>query len=200
MTKSLLIIFAKNPTLGNVKTRLANTVGNEKALAIYHLLLTHSIEVTSTLLMDKVVYYSDFIDTEDKWDNAIYKKDIQKGAGLGERMQNAFDKGFKDGYEHICIIGTDNLEINTEIIENGFESLNTYDITIGPAHDGGYYLLGMKKLHKDLFENKTWSTSSVFNTTITDLKKLNLSYTLLPILNDIDTEEDWEKTRKIVVK
>ena len=82
MSKSLLILFAKNPELGKVKTRLAATLGDEKAFAIYHKLLSYSIEITQDLKFNKAVFYSDYMDREDKWNDAIYQKFVQKGTDL----------------------------------------------------------------------------------------------------------------------
>lgn len=195
MNKSLLIVFAKNPDLGKVKTRLAATVGNEKALAIYHLLLSHTREISHNLPVDKAVFYSDYIDKEDKWENNTYLKYLQEGGDLGKRMLNAAKKGFEMDYSNICIIGTDNLEITEEIIATGFDALLNNDAVIGPAFDGGYYLLGMKKLYVELFENKQWSTESVFESSIADFKRASLTYFTLPTLHDIDTEEDWNMVK-----
>jgi len=193
MTKLLLIIFAKNPELGKVKTRLSATVGNQKALAIYHTLLSHTCKITQPLNCEKAVFYSGYIDNEDIWDNTIYQKHTQEGDDLGIRMFNAFQKGFDMGYEKVSIIGTDNLEITAEIIMRSFDVLEVKDIAVGPAKDGGYYLLSMKKNHDSFFKNKQWSTSSVFENTLSDIKALHLSYEVLPALHDIDTEEDWNK-------
>lgn len=197
MKDELLIIFAKNPILGKVKTRLAATMGDEKALAIYHILLTHTIKITSELNCDKAIFYSEFIDDEDKWDNAIYKKYLQEGDDLGKRMEKAFSLAFKNGYKKVCIIGTDCLEITDETIENGFSALGSYDVVIGPAHDGGYYLLGLKETNIALFKNKQWSTSSVLSATIFDFKKLKLAYDSLPVLSDIDDEKDWINSKDL---
>lgn len=194
MTKSLLIIFAKNPVLGKVKSRLSATMGDEKALEIYCKLLLYTHKVTLQLNCEKAIFYSDYIDNDDNWDNTLYQKHIQKGNDLGLKMLNAFRKGFELGYEKISIIGTDNFEITPEIINNGFELLKSNDIVIGPAKDGGYYFLGMKKLYPSIFKNKQWSTSSVFNNTLTDIENEGLTFKTLPALNDIDTEEDWKRS------
>lgn len=192
MEKDLLIIFAKNPVLGKVKTRLAATMGEEKALAIYHILLTHTVTITSELKCDKVVFYSDFIDYEDKWDNSFYQKRIQTGQDLGQRMSNAFEWAFNQKYSKVCIIGTDCIEIDPNIIEKAFIQLIENDAVIGPAHDGGYYLLGLKSISPNLFKNKAWSTSVVLSETIKEFQKQKLAYHCTPVLNDIDTEEDWQ--------
>lgn len=188
--KKLLIIFYKNPDPGKVKTRLASTIGDDKALVIYHKLATHTRAITENLALDKVVYYTDHIDTKDNWNNHSYQKALQQGHDLGERMHHAFVQGFRQGYNSICIIGTDCLEIDASILVQGFRALEKYHAVIGPALDGGYYLLGMNKLYSSVFTNKNWSTRTVATDTVNDFKRLNLSYFSLPPLRDIDTEED----------
>jgi uncharacterized protein len=186
-----LLIFYRNPQIGKVKTRLAKTVGDEKALAIYLHLATHTRAITQELECDKIVYYSDFVDTEDAWQNSSFEKKIQKkGKDLGEKMMDAFAKAFNTGYSSVCIIGTDCYELSSEIIDQAFQQLKTHDAVIGPAKDGGYYLLGMNKLISQLFQNKTWSTSSVANDTMNDFKRLGLSFAMLPSLTDVDEEKD----------
>jgi len=193
MKEKLLIIFYRNPELGKVKTRLAAAVGDEKALAIYLKLATHTREVALASDFDRLVYYSHHVDTEDNWQENSFHKKLQVGNDLGIRMYNAFENAFRDGYAHVCIIGTDCLELTSEILSAAFEQLKAHDVVIGPARDGGYYLLGMKQLHKDLFANKEWSTNTVAKRTIVDFQNLNLTYSKLATLSDIDREEDLPK-------
>lgn len=188
--KEALIIFTKNPDAGKVKTRLAATIGDEKALAVYVRLLSHTASVSSDLPMDKFVFYSDQIIKDDTWDDAVFYKEIQKGNDLGEKMENAFENIFEKGYRKIVIIGTDCPELNAGIIINAFACLDTRDVVIGPAADGGYYLLGMPQLHGSLFRNISWSTNIVLKETTDRCHTSNLKYGLLPILNDIDEEKD----------
>jgi rSAM/selenodomain-associated transferase 1 len=188
--KRLLLIFYRNPELGKVKTRLAVTLGEERALAIYLLMSAHTRKVALTIPVDRIVYYSEFIDTEDHWQNTDFQKRLQHGDNLGEKMTHAIEESFKSGYESVCIIGTDCLDLTEVVLIDAFENLRRYDAVIGPARDGGYYLLGMKKMHLEFFKNKTWSTSSVFKNTLADFDKLNLSYHVLPMLSDVDEAGD----------
>lgn len=190
LSKNLLIIFYRNPELGKVKTRLAATLGDSHALAIYLRLVAHTRAITQNLSMDKRVCYSNYIDREDSWSNEYYDKQLQKGKELGDRLSYAVKSGFDQGYETVSVIGTDNLELSAALIEKAFEKLKTHDAVIGPAQDGGYYLLGVRKFVPELFDNKKWSTSSVCQDTLKDLQRVGLSYELLPVLNDIDTEFD----------
>lgn len=186
----LLIIFYRNPIAGKVKTRLAATVGDQKALEIYRKLALHTKEVTENLPFDKIVFYSESIDLKDMWPNASYSKSLQRGDDLGERMEKAFAAGFETGYASICIIGTDCYELTAECIRQAFTALESADAVIGPAHDGGYYLLGLKKPNPQIFQNKHWSTDRVYNDTVRDLESLGLRYVTLPKLKDVDTEDD----------
>jgi uncharacterized protein len=188
--KKLLIIFYRNPELGKVKNRLAVTIGEERALAIYLLMAAHARKTSLAIHVDKVVYYSRFIDTEDNWLNNDFQKRLQQGEDLGEKMKHAFEESFSSGYESVCIIGTDCLELTKEILNEAFECLTHQDAVLGPAVDGGYYLLGMNRMIPELFANKKWSTSTVCEDTIEDLKLLQCSYHLLPVLHDVDNESD----------
>lgn len=189
MTDNALIIFVKNLIEGHVKTRLAATLGNDGAMDIYKQLLKNTENSILTFETDKIVFYSDFIE-EEIWGNNLFQNRIQEGNDLGERMKNAFNSSFTAGYEKIVIIGTDCPGINKSILENAFIALNNLDIVIGPATDGGYYLLGMKKEYPFLFQNIEWSTDKVLQQTIDLCSKNRLSYFLLPELSDIDEEKD----------
>ena len=198
-SKNALIIFTRNPELGKVKTRLAATIGNQSALEIYKLLIHHTVKITSTINANKYVFYSENIQKNDAWNPSIFKKELQNGKDLGERMQNAFDLLFKKGYQKIVIVGSDIYELNSQDIEDSFISLKTSSYVIGPAKDGGYYLIGMKKLHAPLFINKEWSTSNVMLDTLLDLKKLSLNHSLLETLSDVDDINDLNASLKSVL-
>jgi rSAM/selenodomain-associated transferase 1 len=188
--KNLLLIFARNPELGKAKTRLAKTVGDETALEIYKFLLEKTREVSLEVTSDKAIYYSVKIREHDIWDRNNYQKHQQVGKDLGFRMQHAFKKSFDAGYQKVMIIGSDLFDLTTQNIEKAFKELDNNDIVIGPAEDGGYYLLGMKSLQKKVFKNKDWGTETVRQDTLADLKDKKVF--LLEELNDIDVFEDIE--------
>ena len=191
INKNLILIFMRNPKLGKVKTRLAKSIGDKNALEIYKLLLNHTQKVTVNLTCDKAVYYSIKIRNNDIWDENIYQKYKQKGEDLGIKMHNAFEDSFKKGYEKVIIIGSDLYDLQEHHINKAFKSLDNNDVVIGPAEDGGYYLLGMKQLHNNVFKNKKWGTKTVKENTLEDLKQ-NSIY-ILEELNDIDVYDDLEK-------
>tara|TARA_B110001469_G_scaffold75036_1_gene71168 strand:+ start:6589 stop:7206 length:618 start_codon:yes stop_codon:yes gene_type:complete len=191
LSKNLLLIFTRNPELGKVKTRLAKTIGEKKALEIYKFLLNHTKKVTENIACDKAVYYSIKVRENDLWDASTYQKKQQLGEGLGIRMKNAFQDSFATGYEKVLIVGSDLIDLSEDIIEKGFIHLASNDVVMGPAEDGGYYLLGMKSLHPNIFENKTWGTATVREDTLNDLKDKKVH--LLNELNDADVFEDIEE-------
>ena len=188
MSKNLLIIFTRNPELGKVKTRLAKSIGDENALTIYKTLLNKTEKTARNLNCDKAVYYSVKIRKHDIWDASIYKKYLQEGHNLGMRMQKAFAEAFSNNYSKVAIIGSDLFDLKPNHINEAFNNLNNNDFVIGPAHDGGYYLLAMKSLYSQVFKNKNWGTSTVYKDTIKDLKNKRIH--LLETLNDIDVYED----------
>lgn len=187
---SALIVFMKNPALGKVKTRLAYTLGDEEALSIYHRLLDHTRSVTNKLSMDLIIYYTDYVDLNDGWDSTT--KFLQCSGDLGQKMAQAFKEQLSK-YDQVCGIGTDCAELSQQHLGEAFNILETSDFVIGPANDGGYYLLGMNKFEPSIFEGIEWSTSAVLSQTINKLESKEASYSLLPELIDVDTIEDWEK-------
>ncbi|NNK17781.1 MAG: glycosyltransferase [Maribacter sp.] len=187
-SKNLLLVFTRNPILGQCKTRLAATVGNQVALDIYNFLLNHTFEITKGLNVHKQIHYSKEIWEDDIWDSRIFDKQLQSGSDLGERMANAFRKGFEQGFENIIIIGSDIFDLTMADLEEAFKALEQNEYVIGPAQDGGYYLLGMNKFNIAVFKNKDWGTETVYQSTMKDLKNNKVS--LLERRNDIDIYED----------
>ena len=196
--KQALIIFVRNPVLGKVKTRLAATIGDEKALDIYKQLLQHTFNICSQVKAEKYIFYHEEIMEDDIWNAADFYKRLQVSTDLGDKMKAAFQELFNTGYKKIIIIGSDCLQLSPAIIESGYSMLQEKDAVIGPAKDGGYYLLGLRAMHEFIFENKKWSTASVFSQTLRELKQQQLSTGLLQELTDVDTEEDWLKSKKLV--
>ncbi|MBL4754195.1 MAG: TIGR04282 family arsenosugar biosynthesis glycosyltransferase [Flavobacteriales bacterium] len=188
----LLMVFVKNPDLGKVKTRLAATVGDEKALEVYKRLLAHTRDISLSVKAKRAVYYHERIAEDDLWTHDDFQKHLQLGGSLGEKMLDAFKNAFEGEYQKVIIIGSDCIEINAEIINYAFNSLDTNDTVVGPAQDGGYYLLGMQKLHPMLFCNKGWSKKDVLLDTVCDLKNEGLSFELLDTLSDVDVESDLQ--------
>lgn len=187
-TKNCILIFTRNLKLGKVKTRLAKTIGDEKALEIYQFLVQKTKQISDQVQVKKRVYYDQSITENDFWNSEDYQKFLQKGTDLGSRMYQAFLQAFQSDFEKVIIIGSDLYDLTPKIISEAFQELDKSDVVIGPAEDGGYYLLGMKVLHPLIFKNKNWGTDSVRKETLADLKEKKVF--LLEELNDVDIFED----------
>ena len=187
-TKRLLIVFVRNPEKGRVKKRLAQDIGEEAALRVYLQLLEHTHSVTNGIGVSKEVFYSEHIPQDPLWNG--YEPRLQKGEDLGERMERAFQQGFQEGFHQIVLVGSDLPELRPEDLQQAFMALDTFDNVIGPAEDGGYYLIGMKSLNSKFFRNKTWGTNKVLEETLKDLN--NESIYLLEKRRDLDTYKDLE--------
>ncbi|MCG9792248.1 TIGR04282 family arsenosugar biosynthesis glycosyltransferase [Flavobacterium algicola] len=196
MKTNALLIFTRNPQLGKVKTRLAKSIGDEKALQVYKDLLKHTMEQTQFLDCDKYVFYDTTIIENDIWNNINYHKKIQAQGDLGQRMQAAFEELFAMGHKKCIIVGSDLFDLNSMDIKHAFHAMDYNEVVIGPAVDGGYYLMGLKKINPLLFANKEWGTETVLAATLNDIPMHHVY--LLKTLNDIDTIEDLEKSNYIL--
>ena len=190
--KNLLIIFVKNPIEGFVKSRLAASIGDFPALLIYRELLTKARKLAISTPFNKAVYYSNFIDEKDIWENDIFQKFLQREEGVGNRMKNAFADSFLNGFEKVVLTGSDIIGLTPGIIEKAFTDLDKSDVVLGPAKDGGYYLVGLNKLHVELFQDIEWSTQKVLSQTIDKVQSLKLSHSILPELSDLDRIGDFQ--------
>jgi rSAM/selenodomain-associated transferase 1 len=188
--KKALIIFVKNLRPGNVKTRIAAVVGDLAAMTIYQRLLEQTMLISRGVAADKFVYYADTIEESDLFVTEHFQKRIQARGDLGSKMKTAFAEIFSAGYEKVCIIGSDCIALTSTIIANAFDSLDQHEVVLGPAVDGGYYLIGMKDSVKPLFHDIEWSTVAVFDQTMEHIVEEELSYYLLPVLPDVDTVND----------
>ncbi len=186
--KNAIIIFQKNPEPGKVKTRLAATVGNDNALKIYNILVEHTHAVVDRISAKKHLFFSSFIENDPKWSN--YSLKVQKGDDLGLRMYNAINEVQNEGAERVIVLGTDCYELTAELIHEAFEKLEFSDYCIGPALDGGYYLMGTTSPDKDVFLGKEWSTETVFEEAKNSIESLGKTLHTLQALSDVDYEED----------
>lgn len=191
-TTAHLLIFARHPELGRVKTRLAAGIGAAAALAVYQELLQHTYNVTVGVAAHKTVWLAEapvaLGTLPTVWD--AYEQQLQFPGDLGLKMQTAFSHAFSHGARTAIIIGTDCPGLTEALLTQAYTALTTHDVVIGPAEDGGYYLLGMNELYQDLFANKSWSTDSVLAHTLNDAVRLGLRVAQLPTLRDVDDAAD----------
>ena len=186
--KNHLLIFAKYPEPGRVKTRLARQIGFEKAARLYQTMVETVVQKTAPrngdyrrfLYFDPPERKGDF----QQWFPFLQMQPQREG-DLGDRMTSAIRESLESAAERVIVIGSDCMEIDGVLIEGAFFRLDQADVVVGPATDGGYYLIGMKKLY-DLFTDIPWSTDRVFDETIRRANEFNLRVAVLPTLSDID--------------
>lgn len=202
MAYKCVLYFVKYPEPGKVKTRLAKDIGPNAAAKAYRGLaesIFHSLSNGSSKRKDFETVV--FFDPPDKareireWLTGAAAYRSQEGKDLGERLIHAFEAAFENGAGKVLVLGSDTIGFREDLMAKAFESLDYYDVVIGPAKDGGYYLIGMKESHEDLFQNIPWSTSHVLKTTLEWVREENLTYYLLPELEDLDEIRISDKTR-----
>ncbi len=182
------MVFAKTPVLGTVKSRLAEHLGEEKALWVYQQLLVKTEGVLQQTFSKVIVFYAGKSEDEFRGCFKDFTKKKQQGKDLGERMANAFEWGFAQGYPKVIGIGTDLWNLDQGTIEGALSALDVTDVVLGPANDGGYYLIGMREFHPELFQNKAWSGPEVLQDTLKDLQTKRVA--LLAEKSDIDSFKD----------
>ena len=186
-----LDVMARPPEKGKVKTRLANKLGDDQALAVYIALLNHTSRECIESGIPVRWFWSEPTIYPISSTFAVHK---QQGKHLGQRMENAFETAFDDGMDEVVMIGTDCPEITAGRLLEAFDDLARVDVVIGPAKDGGYYLIGMKAFHPDLFKEMPWSSGYLLQATLERCRSLQLSFILLPALLDIDELEDLQSS------
>ena len=191
-----LIIFAREPEEGKVKTRLLDELSVSVVTKLYRNFAEDVLMLAKKVHCQKrMVYYTSsnlnlpFL-SKFKNDFTLRK---QKGKDLGERMYAAFKESQRQGFEHIVIIGTDCLTLTVGDIENAFQKLQSHDCVLGPCPDGGYYLIGLNDPIQDLFLNIPWSTPDVLSLTLDRIKLLKKKVFFLEEREDIDTIEDLKR-------
>ncbi len=202
--ENIVIIFIKCPLMGTVKTRLSKTIGEKMAQELYKLFVLDIIESLERTNIPFVIYYTidSCEETMINWIGKDYRYHVQEGNDLGDRIKNSFIKSFSDGYENVILIGSDSPDLPTGFIKKSFEFLSLNDVVIGPAIDGGYYLVGFRTdtFVPYIFDGVKWSSGSEFRDTMNKLEEIRAVVQLLPEWYDIDRYEDlkmlYEKNRK----
>lgn len=188
MSQDALVIFAGDPIIGQVKTRLSEDIGEMGALALYRVFLNNILAESNLFSGDLFV-----ATTEAKTDYfSGYHTFLQKGRDLGERMFNAFREMFDKGYNRVIIVGSNIPELTVEPIELSVLLLKENNVVIGPSQGGGYYLIGISKggLLADMFKGIAWGSDTVLDDIIANMARLNLTYKLLEKRNNIYTLDD----------
>lgn len=192
-----LIVFAKVPRPGHVKTRLAAAVGDVEAASLYRVMGRRVLDGVRGGDYRLVAYIdpANELAAARRWLGAAgVDFRPQEGEGLGERLTDAFRREFQRA-GHVCAIGTDAPAVDRHVVERAFAELPTNDLVLGPALDGGYYLIGATGYWPELFRDVPWSTEEVMAATLARARALTLRTATLEALPDIDTVEDLERAK-----
>ncbi|NMG10493.1 TIGR04282 family arsenosugar biosynthesis glycosyltransferase [Brasilonema sp. UFV-L1] len=203
--KQHLIIFTRYPEPGKTKTRLIPALGIEGAANLQRQMTEHTLSQVKHLqktcaVSFEVRFAGGNLQLMQDWLGYDLVYQPQGEGDLGLRMTQSFFNAFQSSAEKVLTIGTDCPGVNDQILAEAFEKLQKCELVLGPAVDGGYYLIGLQRLIPELFINIDWGTSQVFHQTINIAQTLSLSVADLPRLADIDRPEDlpiWEKTLRM---
>jgi uncharacterized protein len=200
-SKQHLIIFTRYPEPGKTKTRLIPALGTvgaanlQREMTEYTIFQVQELQKAAAISVEVRFAGGDW-QLMQNWLGLDLVYQSQGEGDLGLRMARSLFEAFQSGAEQVIIIGTDCPGVNAQILATAFENLHTFDLVLGPAIDGGYYLIGLRQLIPELFFNIEWGTAQVFQKTVDIAQKLNLSYVNLLLLADVDRPEDlpiWEE-------
>lgn len=190
-----LIIFTRYPEPGKTKTRLIPALGKEGAAMLQRQMTEQKLAEANKLqtyspLSLEIHFAGGNEQLMQYWlgSNNTYKRQCK--GDIGCRMASAFNESFKTGMKQVILIGTDCPELNAKLMFQAFEELIQHDLVLGPARDGGYYLIGLNQFIPELFKGISWSTAEVLSQTLSIAEKLELAVAFLPTLSDIDRPED----------
>ena len=193
MSERALVVFVKHPRPGAVKTRLAAAIGPEAAADLYRALVEHVLEATTPRPGDyeRLVFFDPpgALEEMRAWLPGV-RLLAQKGDDLGARMADAFARAFARGARRVAIVGTDVPGVTRETVVEALCALDAAEVALGPAEDGGYYLLALREPRPELFSGIAWSTSNVAADTRARAAASRLSVRELPVLRDLDTLDD----------
>lgn len=179
----------KYPELGRVKTRLAKGVGENKALGLYQYLVNRTLQIASNGKWSVQLHWAQSMEAYPGFEK--YPHVVQEGDTLGERMARSLEMALEE-HDSAVLIGSDIPGIQQNILQKAFETLEQNDLVFGPAKDGGYYLVGAKSRHPELFDLKAWSHDKVLQDSLDIAQSSGLSYGLVDTLSDLDTIDDLQ--------
>jgi len=189
-----ILIFVRAPEAGRVKTRLAAEIGADAALRVYRRLAEHAVAearaVSAGVALRIHFTPRDAGDAVRRWLGGGAEYVAQAGGDLGARMHAAFEAAFAAGHSRVVIIGSDLPGLTAELLRDAFHQLDDHPAVLGPARDGGYYLLGLRQMVPQVFRGIAWSTGEVFAATAERLATLGITPALLPEMADVDVAAD----------
>ena len=193
--KKKLIIFTRYPVAGHTKTRLIPTLGAAEAADLQRWMSERTIQTALKLTSESSIaveihYASGSLAQMQNWLGPDRNYREQGHGNLGDKMSQAIAVSFEEGYQQVMIIGSDCPSLSPQIITQGFTSLTDHDMVLGPAKDGGYYLIGLTRPCPELFKNRPWGSKLLLADTIAAAQQLALKFYLLEELADVDRPED----------
>ncbi len=192
--KPIILLFIKAPLKGRIKSRLAAAIGNDAALELYQRFVLDTIDTVEALAIPvRICFYPpDAVAAIRTWLGSERDCVPQRGNDLGERMERAFEQVFQEGYERALLIGSDIPELTGAVMHEALAALDTHGAVLGPAADGGYYLIGFTATAfvPSVFHDIAWSTSTVCDETLAKVRQSGRRVHLLPKLHDVDTKDD----------
>ncbi|NEZ55778.1 glycosyltransferase [Leptolyngbyaceae cyanobacterium CCMR0082] len=201
-TSACLMLFTRYPEAGNTKTRLIPYLGAAQAAELQRWMTASMANEMAALRpdIDRQIHFSGgSLSQMQAWLGRQFTYLPQFSGGLGSRLHQAFVENFRSGRDAVVAIGADCPQLSTRHFEQAFKQLKTHDVVLGPAADGGYYLIGLNRPQFQLFENIPWGTGEVFERTIAIANHLNLSVVTLEQLRDVDRPEDLELLNQIPI-
>jgi rSAM/selenodomain-associated transferase 1 len=192
MTDSV-IVMARAPRLGTVKTRLAVELGEERALAIHRAMTERAIGAATGLSCAVTVAYTPADAGEEmrSWLGDRFDFAPQQGSELGARMTAAIEARLLAGARRVVVIGTDCPTLDAGTLQEALAALETHDVVFGPAADGGYYLVGVRAPQRTIFDRVPWSSEQTLAISLARAADAGLSVALLDEMRDVDTAADW---------
>jgi uncharacterized protein len=194
-----ILVFLKYPKAGQVKTRLAKDIGAVEAMRVYENLVAHQLAQIPTSWNVEIYYHG----TEDEkemlnWLGSGYNYFPQVDGDLGVKLESAFAESFSRGARVCIAIGGDCPYLGEEILIRAVQILEVGDMVIGPATDGGYYLIGMPRFLKGIFDNVEWSCDETLRMTIRNIENKSFKYQLINELEDVDDLESYQRAKGII--
>jgi rSAM/selenodomain-associated transferase 1 len=187
-----VVIFGREPVAGRVKTRLASAVGAEAAARVYAVLLEHAIQAAVAAGVDVILSLAE--PPSPAWAAPVtLRHEVQSGVDLGRRMAECFHRGFHDGAGRVVIAGSDIARVTSRHLQTAVGALDRHPVVLGPAEDGGYWLVGQRAPGVDLFTEIPWSRAETLEFTRSRLKAHGLDWHELETLPDIDTARDLQR-------
>ncbi len=199
MNSCRLILFLKAPRLGFVKSRLAASIGETAALQAYQTLVDILIKRLSRLRAIELRFTPDDAIAEvGHWLVPGWTSAPQLDGDLGSRLNRAFNDAFQSDCNRVVVIGSDCPTVTPDDIESAWQALETHEVVLGPATDGGYWLIGSRRPQPELFRGIAWSTPQVLEQTLRRAESLGLTVHQLQERSDVDTASDWESVASLL--